>query len=244
MANDRLNPGEFYRSGLGRTAACPPPEALERLVKGSDPTLSAHIASCGYCRTELELMRSFELADVPAEDRRAVQEIAGRLAQQQVSGFRPAAPPRRAWWRLGGTWLRPAVLSAAGILVVVAIALELRHGAPPALRGVAGGTQVYRSQSLAVLSPSGDLQSVPRELRWEPVASAVTYRVRILEVDGNELWSAATADTAIALPPAVQARFVPAKTLLVNVTALDGHQQKLAESDNVRMRILQNLYPR
>jgi hypothetical protein len=129
--------------------------------------------------------------------------------------------------------------------MVVGITLQLRRGNAPALDSSgAAGSEVMRSRTMTILSPSGDLQAPPAEVRWEPVPSAVTYRFRLLEVDGNELWSTQTAATSTAFPPEVRARMAPAKTLLGVVTGLDAAGRKVAESETVRFRILQSLYGR
>jgi hypothetical protein len=131
------------------------------------------------------------------------------------------------------------------MLVLAAVGLQLRHIAPPELRHASGNQpDVFRSQSLAILAPAGDLQKAPEEVRWEPAPSAAAYRVRLMEVDGHELWGAQTVNTSVAFPPSVRALIVPAKTLLLAVTALDARGQKIAESDNTRFQVLQNVYPR
>jgi hypothetical protein len=243
MPDETPSSRDLLQSALQRTADCPPLETLEQALDG-DPAMTAHAHSCAYCRTELELLESFRLAEIPSEDARAVDAVTRRLSRHSVTDSRRVPEPRQRWWQFSNAWLRPAALATAGLLVLIAIGLQLRHSSAPALRNTqANGAEVFRSNSLAVLSPSGDLQKSPGEVRWEPVPSAAGYQIRLLEVDGNELWSAQTTDTSIAFPPSVRARFVPTKTLLISVTAFDGKSHKIAESAIVRFRILQNLYP-
>ncbi len=234
---------DLLKSALQRTADCPPLENLERALDG-DPAMTAHAHSCAYCRTELELLESFRLAEIPPEDARAVDAVTRRLRRHSVTDSLLVPEPRGRWWQFNPAWLRPAAFATAGLLVLIAIGLQLRHSSAPALRNAQpNGAEVFRSQSLAILSPSGDLQKSPGEVRWEPVPSAAAYKISLLEVDGNEFWSAQTTGTSIAFPPSIRAQIVPAKTLLISVTAFDGNTHKIAESERVRFRILQNLYP-
>ena len=139
--------------------------------------------------------------------------------------------------------MRPAALAVAGALVVIAIGLQVRQSAPPAIDGArATGAQVFRSQALTILSPIGDLKDSPSEIRWEPVPTAATYQVRLMEVDQHEMWNAHTAQTSASLPDDLRTQIVPLKTLLLEVTAFDAKGRKVAQSEVIRLRVLQNLY--
>jgi hypothetical protein len=231
---------EYLRSGLQRTKDCPSLEELERVLNGADPAAVAHVQSCPFCSSELQMLRSFTMADVPPEDASAVRQITERLARRPI--VVPMAETRLPWWRMGGWWMRP-VLAFAAMLVVAGIGLQFFHTGPPPLRTDTGG-DVYRSRGVTVLSPSGDLTEAPKEVRWEAVPAAARYRVRLLEVDGNELWVGESSQASMALPDDVRARIVPAKTLSLVITALDAAGRNVAESANVRFRVLQSLYPR
>ncbi len=231
----------FLRDSLGPTKDCPPLEKLEAALSGSDKRIVEHVRSCRYCETELAMLRTFTLADVPAEESAAVREVALRLAAPRKPVLRGSE--RLPWWRFGGSLLRPAVLGFAALLLLAGVGLQLRNSGRPQLRTDVG-SDVYRTNTLTVLAPSGDLQQPPDEVRWKPVPAAVRYRVRILEVDGNEMWSVESAGGGVTIPADVRARIVPAKTLLCSVTALDGDGRTVAESNNVRFRVLQTVYPR
>jgi hypothetical protein len=236
MSEDR----KFFRDSLGPTKDCPPLEKLEAALTGSDKRIVEHVRSCRYCETELDMLRAFTLAEVPAEDSAAVREVTRRLAA-------PRAPVRVAdrlpWWRFGGSLLRPAMLGFAGLLMLAGVGLQLRNSGRPGLRTEVGN-DVYRANTLTVVAPAGDLRQAPEEVRWEPVAAAVRYRVRIQEVDGNQIWSTESTGSSATLPADVRARIVPAKTLLCTVTALDGGGRTVAESNGVRFRVLQTIYSR
>jgi len=245
MTNDGPSPDELIRAALQRTAACPPVESLELYLHKADPRIAAHLQSCAYCATELQLLESFHSAEISAEDAAAVNAITQRLKRSASQERRPPQEQPKSWWRFGGSWLRPAMLASAAILVVAAIGLQLRRGGPPELRHIASQTNdVFRAQTVTILSPHGDLQTPPEDVRWEPEPSAVTYQVRLLEVDGHELWTAKGANTNMPFPPAIRALMVPAKTLSLSVEAFNAQGQKVATSGIVSFRILQKIYPR
>ena len=239
-----MSDSRLFRAALERTGQCPPQEALERYLDSRDAALASHIETCAFCRTELELLRSFLHSEIPAADAAAVDAIAQRLGRQSVTPPRPVLVPRKPRWSLHLSHVRTAALAAAAILAVVAVGLQWRHSSPPELRNSAGDAGVYRSQSVTVLSPLGDFKEPPAEMHWESTAAAASYRVRLLEVDGNELWSAATSGTTIAFPATVRALMTPAKTLTLTVEAYDTNNQKVAEAPKVNFRILQKIYGR
>jgi hypothetical protein len=61
--------------------------------------------------------------------------------------------------------------------------------------------------------------------------------VRILEVDRTELWKSETSAVTIQIPDEVREQIKPAKTLLWQVTALDGSGKQLGSSNLVSFRL-------
>lgn len=237
------------RSALGPGNDCPPIEQLQSLLDSSadaPPALAHHVEFCAYCRAELSLLRRFQSEDLDESEKQPVRLVTERLAARagQIIPGRPTPAAREPWWKsLWSTpWPSAAALAMAGVLIVLAVSLQWRHS-QPALHSPAGSDQeVLRSNLLSILSPAGDLRQVPQEVRWQVASGAVKYEVRLLEVDGSELWRAATAENHIILPSSVRLRIVPAKTLLCQVTALNASGHVVAESSMVRFRLLQNVY--
>jgi hypothetical protein len=125
-----------------------------------------------------------------------------------------------------------AALSA--IIAVTMILLE--HRKQPELRADAGtGSVVYRTEELQIVRPSGELNEAPKDLEWKRVTDASKYRVTIMEVDRNPLWTGETADFRIDIPREVRAKMLPGKTVLWQVTALDSRGRVLATSQAERM---------
>jgi hypothetical protein len=240
----------FFKTALGPGDGCPDVGQLEQfLTEGSTPpvALTAHVESCAFCQTEVQLLREFHVGPNRETDTAAVQAITSRLRARSNEIFRREAPPQAAtgepWWRSlwRAPWFSPAALAAAAIVVLVAIGLQTRI-APPALRPPGAEPEVLRSNAIIVTAPSGDIAQAPAEIRWQPAPGAAKYKVRLLEVDGQELWSAETAQSMVQIPGAIRARIVPAKTLLCQVSAFDEAGRQIAISDTVRFRVLQKPY--
>ncbi len=234
----------LLKKALSRSRDC---ATIEELGGLSDGSLSAvtvarvagHLASCPRCKTELALMEKFESATPAPAEEGTVRWISARLERRFSSDEAARATSHDPWWR---RWITAPALNRAGLAVAAAM-LVLAVGAgfwgrrAPGLISPSGGEAVFRSGALTGLSPIGDVGQVPAELRWEPLPAAASYAVRVMEVDRVELWSAATRDPRIALPPAVRARLVPGKPLLWEVTAKDAAGATLASSGPQRLRL-------
>jgi hypothetical protein len=112
-------------------------------------------------------------------------EVLAREAREFDPGVpAPAAPPRRPWV-LGG-------LAAAAALAGWVVLRPLPPAAPVAeprgadeLRGGAAPT----AAAPRPVAPSGRLATAPRGFRWEGMADARAYRVRVLRGDGDPVWT-------------------------------------------------------
>ena len=130
--------------------------------------------------------------------------------------------------------LRWALLAAS--VAVVASGVALLWTPAPSVPSTGTG-EIYRTARVEVTSPSGDVPAPPTELRVAPVPGAVAYDVRLLEVDGTELWRISTPVPTVAVPQEVSALALPAKTLVWLVAASDAQGRVLAESGDVRFRV-------
>jgi hypothetical protein len=239
----------LFKTALKPGAGCPPVTQLEQFLTES-PTpsaaLAAHVKSCAFCRTEVQLLREFYSGSERETGTAAVQAIASRLRarsneifKRETASIEMGARPRRSFWRT--SWFGPAAVAAAAIVVVLTVGLQMRTSAP-ALHPPGAGPEVLRSNAIFVTAPSGDVAQAPLEIRWQPAPGAAKYKVRLLEVDGQELWSMETSESTVQIPGAIRARIVPAKTLLCQVSAFDEAGRQVALSDTVRFRVLQKAY--
>ena len=247
MLNDHTRESELFQTALGPGADCPPIEELESLASGasSQNQLAEHVKSCAYCQTELHLLQSFQAAgsgEMSREERKAAALLQKR--SQEILRPQERDQAREPWWKAWFSMRRlaQASLAMAVLLAAAGVAIHYRTSIQsPSLNGSSqAGPDVLRSAAFAVISPSGDLNQAPSEVRWEKVPNAANYQVHLLEVDRNELWKAETKEDRIVLPPAVRSRIVPAKTLLLEIDAYDSSGSKIGETGLVRFRLLQN----
>lgn len=250
MPNNLPSETEILRTAFGPGKECLKLDQLALLADETAPpaSLAQHVKSCAYCQTELHLFRTFQ-AETEGVDEKSVHLVTQQLRTRQLQETSGAAmlPPRFAeerapWWRSVFTvrWLVPASLALAALLLVAAGTIYFRQGKQPELQATNRGPEVFRSASFAVVSPVGDLQKLPGEIRWEPVQQATKYQVRLLEVDRTEVWKAETTGDHIDLPAAVRARIVPAKTLFWEITAFNSSGNRIGETGLVRFRFSQN----
>jgi hypothetical protein len=233
---------EAVRAALGPTSDCPTIEELESFASGQAPAASSvgkHLQTCTYCRTEVHLLKAFLAGGTPE-----AAKAAERLRSRSKQIFRQAFPVEepRPWWKLSFTITRmaQASLAMAAVLLLAAVVVILRsRPSQPQLEAKNQTSQeVLRSGSFAVLSPVGDLQERPKEIVWEKIPQASSYQVRLLAVDGSEIWKATTSQARIELPAAAREQIVPAKTVLADIIAFDSSGTQVGASGPVRFRLL------
>ncbi len=220
---------------------CPSVERLLAGIDQADPEIIRHAGSCTFCGSELRMFESFRSADVPDSDASAINAITARL-KSRAGEIIPAPPPAAPRWNAVFTrgWGRPAMVAIGVSAFLVLIAIELRPMHPPGLdTAVGGGAEVYRAPTVvSIVRPSGDVAKVPDSIAWMTVPGAASYRVRMTEVDGHELWNGVTSNTAVPLPVKIRAKIVPSKTLLLDVTAFDPAGRRIADPEITRFRFL------
>jgi hypothetical protein len=230
-------------AALAPGAGCLSMEELGRYADGTLGTpeqaaAATHVRSCLNCQAELALRQAVTSGSVRPGEADVVREGVARLEQRATEIFGAGGvetSSRRPWLRLG---MLP-VLAMAAAALVVAGGLYLRMGKAPELpRRVASGDEVTRSLAVAVRGPVGDQTQAPRRLEWLAVDRAVRYRVRLMEVDRREVWSADTAALEVDLPSSARASFAPGRRLLWEVTAYDGAGAAIAQSGPQSFRLV------
>ncbi len=166
-------------------------EIAEVLSLGAEDPRRRHLEGCPRCRALALSFRDFvEPGPVPAGARsaEAAERLSQAIAREIEAGARRAASrPRtgalRRWlegW-LGRPSLRPVWVTASVVVVAGAavIAILSRPAPESVLRGerpAALALQPVRQQ------PGGELR-----LRWEPLAGAVSYQVRLYATSLEEV---------------------------------------------------------
>ena len=245
---------ELLKATLAPSDACATIEELSGLSDASLPEpvrgrISGHVTACQRCQTELALLEKFESAAVGPDEEEAASWITARLERRfdQITGAASASSrggeERKPWWRrlfgfrlLGSTPATVAAFAMAMLLIV--LNLPIRNAREPVLSPEVGFTPpVFRSDALAVVGPTGDLEEAPTELRWQPAPGAATYSVELMEVDRVDLWKGQSGNPSLSLPPAVRALIVPGKALLWKVEARDASGRTIATSEIQRFRV-------
>jgi hypothetical protein len=232
-----------------KTALAPGRECLsiERLGCHADGTLgveeeaaaATHIRGCLSCQAELALLRAVMSDSVRPGETDIVRDGIARLDRRLpgIMGPRPEeAPVRRGWLRFGT--VLPVAAMAAVLLAAGGRYYFVSRTAPALPASVTTANEVTRSAAVTVRAPAGDLAEPPRRFDWLPVARAVRYRVRVMEVDRHEIWSAATSAAGVDLPPSVRTSIGPGRTLLWDVTAYDASGASIAESGPQSFRVV------
>ena len=231
---------DLLRAALERTPQCPPLDAL--LSSSPSAACLSHLAACPHCRAELALFQQFEAAEAMPAETADLAWVESELARRSPAAAPPAesfADRLRNWF---GTLLLPSArprlaLAACALLVLVTVGVALRPGtAVPT--GLSQEPNVWRSGRFAVTSPIGDLENAPTQLRWEAVAGAATYHVRLLEVDGTEIWSADAAAPGLEIPAALAPTLAPGRAFQWDVAARDSAGRNLASTNLQSFHIL------
>jgi hypothetical protein len=237
------NPGRRSHGELARqlqpTQDCVP---IERFGDELTEHERDHMDLCTRCQAEFALWQGFVDPEPLPGEQADVQWVLGELQRRCVRRL-PRGLHRPSPHLLTRFGARPLVAVAASMLVAI-VAGYLLWSPEPAINVTDASELVYRTASVDVLAPVGDLRVAPKELAWAPVRGAVKYDVRVFEVDGNTLWSESTSATRADLPAALVAQFVPGKAILWEVTARGSAGVNIAASGQQRFRVLVPSVPR
>jgi hypothetical protein len=246
---------ELLKATLAPSNACATIEELSGLSDASLPEpvrarISEHVTACQRCQTELTLLQKFESAVAGPDEEGAASWITARLESrfEQIAAAARASSQagkeHKPWWRrlfsfrlLGSRPATAATFALALAMLLLVFNLPIRNTREPVLSPDGLTPPVFRSDALAVVGPTGDLEEAPTELRWQPAPGAATYSVQLMEVDRVELWKGESSKSSLSLPPAVRARIVPGKALLWKVEARDASGRTIATSEIQRFRV-------
>ena len=208
--------------------------ALDRLGEPLSAEEQAHVVGCARCRTELEMFAAYEANEPIAGEGLSVAWIAQRAKRAVHDSAGPADAPAVVAPKV--TWGLPRWALAAASLAVVLGGATLLWSPAPSVAPIVPG-DIYRASRVEITSPTGDIPAAPTEVRITAVPGAARYDVRLIEVDGTELWRASTTAPTMPVPREVSALALPAKTLMWRIVATDTQQRVLAESGDVRFRV-------
>lgn len=214
---------QILRAALGPSDDCLSVEQLGRYADGAldvqeKAAAETHIRSCLNCQAELALLLAVTSSGVRADETALVRDGMARLDQRSAR-MRAVA----------------AVLLAG--ITAGSFYVYLTRDAPVLPDRVTTGDEVMRSLSVKLRGPIGDQPDVPRRFEWAAVDRAVRYRVRLMAVTREELWSISTPELGVEPPSSVRASMTPGRTLLWDVTAYDAAGRPIAESGMQSFRV-------
>jgi hypothetical protein len=213
---------------------CPPPEAYLPDADLSDAErarVESHARTCPGCAAERALARSFDKDAASDEDADAI-----------VRKLRASAPWRQhlasvstlGQARAGGRTRRrlsfglPLAMAAGVLLAVGAVFQLIGPSAPPI--GAPGTGMILRGSEIETVAPAGDVAQAPDALSWREVPDAASYRVSILGVDGDTLWTGTAAGSPAVLPDAALTAMHPAVLYRWQVEAMNTNGTRIAWS--------------
>ena len=213
-------------------------EQLEMLIEGqlqgeAAAAVRRHVESCVVCELEMALLEEFRRGEARPDEIAKLEWIERRMRN-------PALETQRRWWT---RWFSLPVaprwaMAAAVVLLIVAGGLQLRRWAGPTNLPDQQGGGVWRSGSIAINEPIGDIAQPASRFSWNAVEGAFAYTVTVTEVDGAGVWKAESRETRLTAPPGVSPLMQPRKTLVWRVTAKDAQGRVLAESVDERFRYM------
>lgn len=226
-ADGRRDP---WRDALNATADCIP---LDKLFAADlEPPDRGHLSTCARCQAERALAMAFASDDPAPDEGAAVAWIAGETRRRVFPAASGTEAPRARWLSLPTwtAWTSAALAASLGVYLLVRT--------PGLPQGEPEPEAVYRTSGVSVIAPVGEVTGVPMVLRWTAAAGAERYEVRVTEVDGTEIWRAATASTVVDLPPVVREAVKPARTLNWDVTARDAAGNGLGGPATASFRLM------
>jgi anti-sigma factor RsiW len=243
---------ELLARAAARTPECPPVDRLAEALLGELPSaeraaILAHVDGCPACGAEAALARSFGAERVDGDEESDVARIEARLAGTAASESTAAAPARVLAWRPKRAHAGPAGAArwarwASAALVLVAVGLAYRATRGPSLPDLPppGPDDVVRAAAVEPVAPVGEIPGVPGQLEWRAVAGAASYRVELLDVADESIWTAtapAAAAPRVELPEAARFALRPRASYAWRVTALDADGSELARSERIEFAV-------
>ncbi len=230
MSNERkILAGAFERGPDCLTAL-----SLESLAVGDGSIQEKeHMTQCGFCGSEVALLKSFELAQPNAEEAAIVKQIEKQL--RSAPAWRDGEKTTVAsWWAGRRAW--GLVLASAATVIALGIFIQ-----NPALgpRGQSGAVEdVVRSGKVEGIAPLGDLTEAPETLRWGSVTASVLYTVQLLDVEETVLWQSEARETVLQLPAEARAWMTARKTLKWRIIAKNAQGVPIASSSLETFRVV------
>jgi hypothetical protein len=228
---------KIWQDAMSANDECLDLAVLERMAEpgtvAPDAKAARHLAECPHCQTELAMLKRFEAAEPLENEGAAVAWIAAQLQRNGLSQT-ASSPVRRVsiWQSLfaGGFSWKPVAVALALVFVFGAGYMVMNRGGQPSINVPQIGVGPFRSGTVKLAGPAGELTQAPTELKWEAFQGAASYSVELMEVDKTVLSKTQVQGTQLTLTPQQQQIMKPGKPILWQVTALDAAGNEIANS--------------
>ena len=128
-------------------------------------------------------------------------------------------------------WTMAAVSACVLLIVVIGIVPNIKSPTPQFVMD----SQAVRGDSLALISPVKNIQTIPSEFRWNNLGEGVEYKIYIYK--DNLLWSASTTLASISLPEETKDLMKPGENYSWEVKAFSQEGSLIAASGKVQFQI-------
>lgn len=128
-------------------------------------------------------------------------------------------------------WTMAAISACALLVVFIGVAPNLKSPTPQFVMD----SHSVRGDSLALLSPVKNTQTIPSEFRWDNLGEGVEYKIYLYK--DNLLWSASTTGASISLPKDVKDLMKAGENYSWEVKAFSREGSLIAASNKVRFQI-------
>jgi anti-sigma factor RsiW len=194
---------------------------LNRLSEKDKAAFEEHYFNCQACFQELKAR---------AEVLRVIKNRGQELFRTPDHAGLPLARPRK-------PALKPALWGAAAAAAVALIVFIILDTRPPqtAPTFTLSGDDTVRGQAIGLISPRGDVASLPVFLEWSPLGEGAEYTVTLF--DQQRLWSETTQECRIRLPEEVRQRMVAGQTYSWQVKAFSSQGALTAISSRLQFKI-------
>jgi hypothetical protein len=186
-----------------------------------------HLLDCEYCFQSL--YRTAPLASLIREKRLAPEENI-EFADEEEEESLPEPPSKN---RLAQLFRRPWVYAAAGLSVVLIVALIviLFQGPGKEVERLRGFDEV----SILVISPVGEVSAL-NELKWKAITGIEFYEVSIHTETGDLVWKETLQGSVANLPESISEALIPGGSYRWQVRAQTDRGEQL-KSESIQFRI-------
>lgn len=245
-----MSSNQNWKNILGKTSSCPDPDQLAEFVEAPSAfpnrtAIEKHIRKCSYCQAEMELLNSFLSAEPREEEEKDLEWIISKLEpvpSQKVSN--QVVIPPGILERIGGFFSQfirfPVYASALGaVIIILSVALLMRSAPEIAISpgGELEPPSILRGERVELISPVGDLEEIPSELIWEEAPDAGSYRIAIMEIDGNTLVEMNSTGPKSIVPVEMKELLTLGRPLLWQVTVLNTDGSPRSQSETIRIQL-------